>query len=814
MPTDRCVPELMFDGYLTASRSGRVLYANEAARRWLGLPESGDHEPPALQDLLPTTCALRPLLTSGAPLSTTCRGLCQGLQVHLRPDSLELQGPPRQAPSGPRTLPEALNGAQHLDEVAQVILTHPDWQALGVQLALFDPVGATLRVLQAGLHEPDLHRTLSVQTRHPLADAFRTGQVRACVPSEWPDPVPDGTRELLTLPLRSPQRPLGSLLLHLPGPRSVPRLQGALDACAAALDRAAHFDEISRSQRRYRTLLESTHAALWELDRNFEIQGESPNWQAMTGQTYAEYVGRGFMAVLHPDDRPRLEADITRGIQGSDPFELRGRMRRIDGQYRHVVAIALPVPEERGAGQGWAGSIQDVTEEVWAAEWEGPSERFLTLSVQGGPARPTFAAVLDELTRVTGATGGLLVGLPRSGGAPRTLATSGATGHLHAYLDAHLDAPQVTALSPRPGWLHPPGDASPPAGAPGRGALLVPLQHQERVIAAALLDVPPGLVDATSLEHLRWLQAHLAPIVHSAQLRNALDRSEAQARSIVSALDEGVVMIDASGRLIAANRAAQDLLDLPPGQPLPPLHDPVWALQNEWGEPVPFEEHPAVLALRSGRPVRQVILSRTRRDGQRRWFSINATPLEDRSGVVASFSDVSESITLREQLTAQAFQDDLTGLSNRRAFQRAAQEQRGPRAAALLIDVDHFKAVNDTHGHHVGDDLLREIAARLRREAPPGSLIARLGGDEFGVSHPDLNTDDACALARRIVQVIGQPVVLGRVHAHVSASVGVATTEHLRGADLHRAADLAMYVVKRAGRSGWQLFNPDEHLPT
>ncbi|WP_174365922.1 PAS domain-containing protein [Deinococcus sp. JMULE3] len=442
MPTDRCAPELMFDGYLTVSGSGAVLYANEAARRWLDLPDPAetDLDPPGpaqprdglnLRDLLPAGCALRSLLTPGVPSGPTCHG-CRGVRVHRRPDGLELQGPPSPARRDrARSLPEALNEAQRLDEVTQVILTHPHWQALGAQLALFDPVSAALRVLQPGPDIPELIGTRPVGSRDVLTDTFRRGQACAHPPGEWPLPLPAGTREVLSLPLRSPDRPLGTLLLFMPAPGGLENAQEALDACAAALDRAAHFDDINRTQLRYRTLLESTHAALWELDRNFEIQGDSPNWQALTGQTYAEYAGRGFMSVIHPDDRPRLEADIARGIRGAEPFELRGRMRRIDGQYRYVTAVALPVPEERGAAQGWAGSIQDVTEDVWAAGWAAPAERFLTLAAQGGPAGPTFGAVLDELSRVTGATGALLFEV---GGAGRTLATRGAASHLHEHL--------------------------------------------------------------------------------------------------------------------------------------------------------------------------------------------------------------------------------------------------------------------------------------------------------------------------------------------------------------------------------------------
>ncbi|GGS01479.1 sensor domain-containing protein [Deinococcus sedimenti] len=807
MPYPPCAPEPTFDGhlYLTADRSGVITYANGAASRWLRRAgaESSELIGVRLTDTLAPGCTVRARLGAAPVVGQPC-GTCSQLTVRTTLDGYEVHGPlSLAAPADREDLAERLNAAPHVDDVVQVILNHPAWQALSVQVALFDGVGSALRVLRAGPTGPVLTQQVPVHAPHPLSAAFHGGSPASSAPAAWAGTgllVRPDASSLVTLPLKVAGRPLGLIVLEYARPATPDRAWSLAALCSAALDRAAHADEASRGQLRYRTLLESTHAALWELDRDFAIQGESPNWEALTGQRFEEYAGRGYLDVLHPQDRARLEADIARGIQGTAPFELRGRMRRADGQYRHVAALALPVPEQRGHGHGWAGSIQDVTEEIWAAEWEGPAQHLLTLSVQGGPAWPTFRAVLAELVRVGGAAGGVLVEVRDRRSTLRPVARQGQVSAPMGELTRMAGQVGALAAAEQPTWRT---NERPDAGA-RRDVLAVPLRHDGQLIALGLLYLPGGSLNATDLEHLRWLQAHLAPVMHSAQLRDALERSEAQARSIVSALDEGVILMDVQGRLMTANRAARELLDLPRDLP---LHlQLTWDLDNERGERLTREQHPAAVALRSAHAVRRVILARTRSGGGRLWLSMNAIPLEDRSGVVVSFSDVTEAVTLRQQLTEQALQDDLTGLGNRRAFQRAVRDLCGARAAALLIDVDHFKAVNDTHGHHVGDDLLRALAARLRALAPAPAVVARLGGDEFGIVHPDLPAGAAARLAQAIVQGVARPVELGSVSAQVSASVGVATLECVPDGDLHRAADLAMYAVKRAGKAGWQAF--------
>ncbi len=168
----------------------------------------------------------------------------------------------------------------------------------------------------------------------------------------------------------------------------------------------------------------------------------------------------------------------------------------------------------------------------------------------------------------------------------------------------------------------------------------------------------------------------------------------------------------------------------------------------------------------------------------------------------------------------QATHDALTTLHNRQYFIEHLQQrmntlrESGAYAYLLLIDLDHFKTVNDSLGHDVGDRLLQQVVARLREETPPDSLVARLGGDEFIVTGSSDGNRAACeaaalAVAERLVARLKAPYVVDAHHLYISASVGVSILSG-RSDNANRfikEADIAMYEVKAKGRDGVFLFN-------
>jgi diguanylate cyclase (GGDEF)-like protein len=153
--------------------------------------------------------------------------------------------------------------------------------------------------------------------------------------------------------------------------------------------------------------------------------------------------------------------------------------------------------------------------------------------------------------------------------------------------------------------------------------------------------------------------------------------------------------------------------------------------------------------------------------------------------------------------------DPLTGLPNRSLLEdRLRDDERDPAAAAalLFLDLDGFKAVNDTLGHAAGDALLIEVARRLLLAAAPGNLAARLGGDEFVVFCPGSGRDEASALSERVRLAIESPIEVAGRPCHVSSSIGIAVANEIGGLDLIRAADMAMYAAKQAGGNRAVLF--------
>src|SRR4051812_13101476 len=167
----------------------------------------------------------------------------------------------------------------------------------------------------------------------------------------------------------------------------------------------------------------------------------------------------------------------------------------------------------------------------------------------------------------------------------------------------------------------------------------------------------------------------------------------------------------------------------------------------------------------------------------------------------------------------QAMSDALTGLPNRTLFQNLVQRtiasagRRKKMAAVMLMDLDRFKDVNDTLGHHNGDLLLQRIGSRLHSVLRGGETVARLGGDEFAILLPDVADRQAVVpVVRRVLKVLEEPVVVGGLALQVEASIGIALfPEHGKTVDaVLRAADVAMYVTKEA-RSGYEFYDAGAH---
>ena len=165
--------------------------------------------------------------------------------------------------------------------------------------------------------------------------------------------------------------------------------------------------------------------------------------------------------------------------------------------------------------------------------------------------------------------------------------------------------------------------------------------------------------------------------------------------------------------------------------------------------------------------------------------------------------------TKAEALAHHAYTDPLTGLPNRRLLmerlERTLQEHKA--LGVLFIDLDGFKGVNDSLGHHAGDALLGEVAMRLRGCVREGDTLARLGGDEFAVVLPGLrNKEDALLVARKVVEALGEPFELGGCTANVTASVGVSfyPQNALSATELLSQADEAMYRAKAGGKNGYR----------
>jgi diguanylate cyclase (GGDEF)-like protein/PAS domain S-box-containing protein len=303
-------------------------------------------------------------------------------------------------------------------------------------------------------------------------------------------------------------------------------------------------------------------------------------------------------------------------------------------------------------------------------------------------------------------------------------------------------------------------------------------------------------------------------------LEAVLAREKERLQVILASIGEGIVSLDAAGKVNYLNTAAERLIG----------HAASAALGKSLGEIAYLQDPkhnrplaPSVMDLMQSGGI-TVAANLLTPFGETRQVEVHASPLQssdggERPGSVVVLRDVSELRRMTQNLEYQASHDELTGLVNRREFNARLQDSMeqcratGEPYALCYVDLDQFKTVNDICGHHAGDLLLQQITASLRQHIREHDTLARLGGDEFGLLLTRCPAEQAVAYANELRGVISEVRFTwsGRVFT-VDASVGITMLNHVEGGidEALSIADATCYVAKEQGRNRVRLYRPGD----
>jgi diguanylate cyclase (GGDEF)-like protein len=348
------------------------------------------------------------------------------------------------------------------------------------------------------------------------------------------------------------------------------------------------------------------------------------------------------------------------------------------------------------------------------------------------------------------------------------------------------------------------------------------------VIAAVLIAVIliAAVLIARAWKQQERLNAATAEVIESdkirslaqAELNRRHDLSEQNVRfaSAMEHMAHGLCMYDRDTRLVICNSRYAELYDLTPDQIRPgtTLRSILEARAAAGKTPADIKGY-IERRLAEVRAQDPYYVENELRDG--RTIAVTHQPMQD-GGWVAIHQDVTQRRRNEAQIAFMATHDALTGLANRILFRQriaeagARHRRDGERFSVLMLDLDHFKVVNDSVGHSGGDVLLQEMAQRLRAVLAETDVLARLGGDEFAIlcGGGTAQRDDATALAARIVDTVARPFDLDGSKLGVGVSIGIALApqDGVDPDELLRKADLALYRTKARGRNGASFFDP------
>ncbi|MEE8343748.1 MAG: EAL domain-containing protein [Woeseiaceae bacterium] len=343
-------------------------------------------------------------------------------------------------------------------------------------------------------------------------------------------------------------------------------------------------------------------------------------------------------------------------------------------------------------------------------------------------------------------------------------------------------------------------------------------QQEHRGIAAVRLGAQSFVcVDDISKAEQEAVFDHA---IQRFRLLTRLSDTDGTVLGILKSINDGVIVVDRHGNVLDINPAARSILSLAPRQrPVDKWADNFCNIAPDGQTLLNAKDMPLVKARRGQKFSNQIAVYRVPEQPDT-ILSINGQGLFDGNqsliGGVITFRDITDTMKRTIELEKRAQYDELTLMPNRRLFIRQLEKaigrsQRASRALAVLfIDLDKFKSVNDTLGHDVGDEVLRQVADRLTKNLRIGDFSGRWGGDEFVVMLEDFGESrNAAAAAQKLVLVLSEKYLVAGSEVYATPSIGIANypdsgTEAKR---LIKAADLAMYQAKQRGGGRFQFYS-------